>query len=66
MARRRVSPRLTLEDAIEIWRRSWLGEFQHDIAAAFRVNQGRVSEILTGKRVPEARKLAQGGPVDLD
>lgn len=26
------------------------GEFQHDIAAAFGINQGRVSEVNTGKR----------------
>jgi hypothetical protein len=28
------------------------------IAAAFGVNQGRISEILKGKRFPEARDLA--------
>lgn len=44
-----VSPRLILDDAIEIHRRRWLGEAQHNIAAAFRVNPARVSEVLTGK-----------------
>lgn len=27
-----------------------LGLYQHDIAAFFRINQGRVSEVGTGKR----------------
>ena len=27
--------------------------YQHEIAALVRVNQGRVSEVLTGKRFPE-------------
>ncbi|GAB4187896.1 MAG: hypothetical protein OHK0024_28340 [Thalassobaculales bacterium] len=55
-----VSPRLTLEDAVEVHRRAWLGEAQHEIAAAYRVNQGRISEILAGKRFPEARAIALG------
>jgi len=49
---------LTLQDAIEIWRRREQGEAQHAIAAALGVNQGRVSEVLNGKTFPEARLLA--------
>lgn len=30
-----------------------LGMLQHDVAAAFRVNQGRVSEVITGKIFPD-------------
>lgn len=63
MRAKRISPPLTLEDAIEIWRRHWLGEAQHVIAAAFRVNQGRISEVLSGKRFPEAQGLALKGRV---
>lgn len=55
------SPRLTLEDAIEIHRRYWLGESQHAIAASFGVNQGRVNEVLKGKRFPEAKSIALQG-----
>jgi transcriptional regulator with XRE-family HTH domain len=55
-----VSRHLTLVDAIEIWRRRLNGEVQHRIAAAFDVNQGRISEILSGKRFPAAKRLAQG------
>jgi len=61
MARRpRVSSPLSEKDAVEIVRRYDTGEVQHVIAAAFRVNQGRVSEILQGKRFPRARGIARG------
>jgi hypothetical protein len=56
-----VSPSLTLDDAVEIHRRRWLGEAQHLNAAAFGVNPGRVSEILTGRKFPEARAIALKG-----
>jgi len=56
-----TSLRLTLEDAIEIWRRRWLGEAQHRIAAGFNVNPGRVAEVLAGRRFPEAEALAVKG-----
>ncbi len=58
-----MSRRLTLEDAIEIWRRRWLGESQHALAAAFGVNQGRIAEVLAGKKFPEAKALALQGRV---
>ena len=44
------SYRLTYVDAVEIWRRYWAGEYQNRIAALFDVNQGRVNEVLKGKR----------------
>jgi hypothetical protein len=53
-----VSPPLTLENAVDIWRRHRLGKAQHVIAAGLGVNQGRVSEVLSGKRFPEARTIA--------
>lgn len=34
----------------EVRRRLAAGEFQHDIAASLGWNQGRVSEVNTGKR----------------
>ena len=60
MRAKTISPQLTLEDAIEIHRRRWLGQAQHVIAAAFRVNPGRISEVLTGKRFPQAKAMALG------
>jgi len=55
-----ASPPLTRDDAIEIVKRRALGEAQHSIAAAFHVNPARVHEVLSGKRFPEARRLALG------
>lgn len=54
-----TSRHLTLNDAIEIWHRRLRGETQHKIAAAFEVNQGRISEIVSGKRFPAPKRLAQ-------
>ncbi|HWB49739.1 MAG TPA: hypothetical protein VG651_11560 [Stellaceae bacterium] len=53
------SPRLTLEDAVAIWHMRRKGMCQHDIAATFHVNPGRVNEVLKGKRFPEAERLAR-------
>ena len=53
-----TSPPLTLADAIEIWKRRRLGEAIHSIAAAFRVNPGRIAEILKGERFPDAESLS--------
>lgn len=55
----RTSPPLTLDHAIAIWRMRRQGLAQHEIAATLKLNQGRVSEVLTGKRFPEAEALAQ-------
>jgi transcriptional regulator with XRE-family HTH domain len=33
------------------------GLFNHEIAARLGVNQGRISEVLTGKRFPERKPL---------
>jgi len=41
---------LTPDDAVQIWLMHWAGTYQHDIAAQFGVNQGRISEILNGYR----------------
>jgi hypothetical protein len=38
--------KLTPDDAVDIWIRSWKGEFQHRIAASYDVNPARVSEVL--------------------
>lgn len=41
---------LSDEAIADIWNRLRAGEKQHDIAADYGGNQGRVSEINTGKR----------------
>jgi hypothetical protein len=48
-------PRAPMTDKTyrEIKRRLARGEIQHDIAADLGINQGRVSEVNTGKRGPD-------------
>ena len=59
-----ISRRLTLEDAVEIWRRRWLGEAQHSIAAGFGVNPGRIAEVLSERTFSKAKTIALEGRVD--
>jgi antitoxin component HigA of HigAB toxin-antitoxin module len=48
------SPPVTPAMAAEIrYLRKQKGLFTHQIAALFGINQGRVSEVLTGKRFPD-------------
>jgi hypothetical protein len=54
-----VSRHLTLADAVEIWLRRAQGEAQHVLAAAYGVNPGRIAEVLSGKRFPEAQVIAE-------
>ncbi|MDP1625588.1 MAG: hypothetical protein Q8L94_00545 [Parvibaculum sp.] len=52
MAKQR-SPRLTREMAATIkWLVAKEGLLQHQAAARFGINQGRVSEVMSGKRFP--------------
>jgi predicted XRE-type DNA-binding protein len=54
--RRRVSISLSADLAAEIKRLARDTDLaQHEIAAQLHLNQGRVSEVLTGKRFPEVR-----------
>lgn len=39
----------TFDDAVDVWSRSWSGEFQRKIAASYDVNQGRVNDVLKEK-----------------
>ena len=61
MARKRGQPskRLTFQDAIEVWRRYWAGEYQNRIAAYFDVNPGRVNEVIKGRRHPGSESAAR-------
>jgi len=54
-----TSKRLTFTDTLEIWRLHSLGLAQHQIAALFGTNQGRISEVLSGKRFATAKRLAE-------
>jgi hypothetical protein len=48
--KRRERAKLTDDIIRAIWARLRKGEYQHDIAADLGINQGRVSEVNTGKR----------------
>jgi hypothetical protein len=52
------SYRLTFDDAVDVWLRYWRGEFQHQIAAHYGVNQGRVNEVLKGHLHPGSERTA--------
>jgi hypothetical protein len=60
-----VSAGLTETDAVQIWQRRLNGEAQHLIAAEFNVNPGRIAEVLSGKRFPNARATALAQNADL-
>jgi hypothetical protein len=47
---KRERAKMTDETIRKIWERLRAGDFQHDIAADLGINQGRVSEVNTGKR----------------
>ncbi len=47
---KRERAKMTDETIRKIWERLRSVEFQHDIAADLGINQGRVSEVKTGKR----------------
>ncbi len=51
--------RLTPDDAVEVWLRHWSGEYQHNIAASYGVNPGRVNDVLKGRKHPESKRMAQ-------
>jgi hypothetical protein len=44
--------RLTFDDAVTVWERHMHGDYQHHIAADFRVNPGRVNDVLKGRKHP--------------
>jgi hypothetical protein len=38
--------KFTFEEAVDVWLRRWSGQFHHEIAAAYVINWGRVSDVL--------------------
>jgi hypothetical protein len=47
------------DEAVDVWLRHWSGQHQHHIAADYRINAGRVSEVLTGKKHPGSKQIAK-------
>ena len=50
---------LTAQDIANIKARLRQGEYQHHIAADYGLNQGRISEIKTGKRARSSPRDAE-------
>ena len=63
-----TSHQLTFDEAVEVWLRHWLGEYQHRIAARYDVNPGRVNEVLKRRRhagsEERAEQIAARGETD--
>lgn len=55
---RRASPDVTPEMAARIKRHLMEDMAQHEIAAMYKINQGRVSEIKTGKKFGDVAPAA--------
>ncbi len=58
MSHRKRSPRVTAEMAARIKRLLAENMMQHDIAARFGINPGRISEIKNGKKFGDVAPLA--------
>jgi predicted XRE-type DNA-binding protein len=54
---RKPSNPVTLKMAKAMWQLKQKGHLQNRIASTLDVNPGRVSEVLNGKKFPEARPL---------
>jgi hypothetical protein len=50
--------KLTFDEAVDVWLRRWSGQVQSDIAADYRINAGRVNEVLTEKKHIGSRQVA--------
>jgi hypothetical protein len=51
--------KFTDEEAIDVWLRFWKGDLQDDIAHDYRINAGRVSDVVNEKTHPGSRTAAE-------
>ncbi len=58
MRSKKCSKRLTEKDAAEVRKRRAAGEAVHEIATAFHVNPGRISEILHGRSFAQPPRMS--------
>jgi hypothetical protein len=54
-----LKTKFTDDEAVDVWLRHWSGQHQHLIAADYRINAGRVSEVLTEKTHIGSRQIAE-------
>ncbi len=50
--------KFTFDEAIDVWLRYWAGQLQDDIAHDYRINAGRVSEVINEKSHVGSRQAA--------
>jgi hypothetical protein len=50
--------KFTFDEAVDVWLRRWSGQVQSDIAADYRINLGRVNEVLTEKKHVGSKQVA--------
>jgi len=48
----------TFDEAVDVWLRHWSGLYQHEIAAAYRINAGRVNDVLKGRAHIGSKQVA--------
>jgi len=50
--------KFTFDEAVDVWLRSWAGQVQSEIAAAYIINSGRVSDVLNEKTHVGSKQVA--------
>ena len=53
-----MKTKFDFDEAVDVWLRYWSGQVQHDIAADYRINAGRVSEVLKEKKHSGSKQRA--------
>ena len=48
----------TFDEAVDVWLRYWNGQVQSEIAADYRINAGRVNEVLKEKKHVGSKQIA--------
>lgn len=51
--------KLTNDEAIDVWLRSWSGQYQHEIAAAYVINVRAVNHVLKERTHIGSKEAAQ-------
>ena len=49
----------TDDEAVDVWLRRFTGQYHHEIAAAYVINWGRVSDVLTEKTHIGSKRKAE-------
>jgi hypothetical protein len=50
--------KFTFEEAVDVWLRRWNGQIVQEIAFAYRINWGRVSDVLNEKTHIGSKQVA--------